>query len=108
MTKHKLKNIVNKPIPLEGVDFVPGPGQCIDVEITSRNKYLIQNKFYEDLGEIFEDSPKKKEKEEKEAKVKGDIPERDSQSVGSEEKTPTIKQSKKKRKKKKNLEMEMI
>ncbi len=100
MTKHKLRNIADRPIPLEGVDFVPESGQIVEVDITSRNKYLIQNKFYEDLGEAFEGySPKKEEKQEK--------PEAKNIFVGSEEKTPTIKQSKKKRKKK-NLKTEMI
>ena len=101
MTKHKLRNIANRGIPIEGIDFVPEPGQIVDVELTSRNNYLIQNKFYEDLGEAFkDDSPKKKEKEEKQ--------EAENTFVGSEEKTPTIKQSKKKKKKKTSFNKEMI
>ena len=63
--KHKLKNIAVYPIQIDGTDITAHPEQIVEAEITSRNRYLIQNKFLEDLGIILE---KKKAKEEEEKK----------------------------------------
>lgn len=62
MVKHKLKNIANRPIPVDGTNLKPNPGQIVEAEITTRNKYLIQNKFFEDLG-IVEEKAKNKTEE---------------------------------------------
>ena len=50
--KHKLKNIANRALPVEGKLVVPG--QIVQVELTSRLKYLIKNKFFKDLGLVNE------------------------------------------------------
>lgn len=50
--KHKLKNITNRAIPLEGLDYAPESGEIVEVEMTARNEYLVKNKFYEDIGEV--------------------------------------------------------
>lgn len=49
MVKHEIKNIANRIIPVE--EFNPKPGQTVEVELTDRIRYLIKNKFFEDLGE---------------------------------------------------------
>lgn len=61
--KHRLKNIANRPIPLEGTDVIPEPGEVAEVEMNDRNRYLVKNKFYEDLGEVElkESTPPKEE-----------------------------------------------
>ncbi len=56
--KHKLKNIANRPIPIgtDGSILSPRPGEIVEVEITGRLKYLIKNKFFEDLGIVEEEA----------------------------------------------------
>ena len=52
--KHKLKNIANRPIPVDGTDLNPMPGEIVEAEITNKLKYMIKNKFFEDLGIVEE------------------------------------------------------
>ena len=52
--KHRIKNIANRIIPVDGTKLKPKPEQIVKAEITPRLQYLIQNKFFEDLGEIEE------------------------------------------------------
>ena len=49
--KHKIKNIANRPIPVDGTDLIPEPGEIVEAEITSNLEAKIKNKFFEDLGE---------------------------------------------------------
>ena len=52
--KHRIKNIANRTIPIDGTKLKPKPEQIVKAEITPRIQYLINNKFFEDLGEIEE------------------------------------------------------
>lgn len=61
--KHKLKNIANRPIPVEGMKLTPG--QIVEAEMTPKLKNMIQNKFFKDLGVVFERPKMEAKKEEK-------------------------------------------
>ena len=78
--KHRIKNIANRTIPIDGTKLKPKPEQIVKAEITPRIKYLINNKFFEDLGEIEEVKKKEEEEEEKINKIpigtESDIPEK--------------------------------
>lgn len=50
--KHKLKNIANRPIPVDGTILIPKSGEIVEAEITPKLEELIKNKFFEDLGEV--------------------------------------------------------
>jgi hypothetical protein len=49
--KHKIKNISNRQIPVDGIEIAPKQGEIVVVDMTERNKWLVKDKFYEDLGE---------------------------------------------------------
>ncbi len=63
--KHRIKNIANRPIPVDGTDLIPESGEIVEAEITSNLEAKIKNKFFEDLGEV-EKEKIDKDKEEKE------------------------------------------
>jgi len=54
MVKHRIRNIANRPVPVDGTNMKPMPGQIVKAEITPKLKSMIQNKFFEDLGEVPE------------------------------------------------------
>ncbi len=54
--KHKLKNIANRQIPVDGTDLRPASGEIVEAEITERLKQMIKNKFFEDLGVVEEEA----------------------------------------------------
>lgn len=56
MEKHRLKNIANRPIPVDGTDLKPVSGEIVEAKITKKLKYMIKNKFFEDLG-VVEEAP---------------------------------------------------
>jgi len=60
--KHRIKNIANRIIPVDGTNLKPKPEQIVKAEITPRIQYLINNKFFEDLGEIEEVKKEETEK----------------------------------------------
>jgi len=90
--KHRIKNIANRIIPVDGTNLKPKPEQIVKAEITPRIQYLINNKFFEDLGEIEE--VKKEYKKVIEPVVEGET-----------EFQPEIKFNKFKKRKKKKEEM---
>jgi len=65
--KHRIKNIANRPIPVDGTNLKPKPEQIVKAEMTPKLEYMIKNKFFEDLGEVEvkKEEVKKEEKEEK-------------------------------------------
>ncbi len=93
MIKHRLENIANRAVPVDGTDFKPEPGQIVEAEITPRLEYMIKNHFFRDLGEVFEDPSQKEAIKEEEKKAKNET------SVGSIEAPTTIKKKGKKKKK---------
>jgi len=112
-TKHKLKNIANRTMPVDGTDLTPGHGEVVEAEITPRLLYLIKNKFFEDFGPC----PRKEEEPKKEEEIQtiDDNVEEPIESLtgipGSEEDLPRmpVKSKKKKRKSKKKKKFkEMI
>ena len=62
--EHKLENIANRAIPVDGTDLIPEPGEIVQAEITPRLQYMIKNNFFKDLGEIKKAKIKKKKEKE--------------------------------------------
>lgn len=97
MVKHKIKNIANRALPVDGTNFIPESGQIVEAEITPRLKNMIQNRFFEDLGEVIEEKKAIEEKKELiEEEAKPDF-------VGYEDTPTTTKKGRKKKKKPKKL-----
>lgn len=98
--KHKIKNIANRAIPVDGTNLKPEPGKIVKAEITPKLEKMIKDGFFEDLGAIEE---KKKAKEDMKAKV--GIPDSIKDDGINTNKTP-YKESKKKKKRKKKKKKE--
>ena len=70
MTKHKIRNIANRAIPVAGnPELIPESGQIVEAKMNLGLKTQIQNKFFEDLGKLevderTEEDLKKEAKEE--------------------------------------------
>ncbi len=48
--KHRLENIANRAIPVDGTEFMPEPGQIVEAEITPKLKKMIKDGFFRNLG----------------------------------------------------------
>jgi len=70
MVKHRIRNIANRPVPVDGTNMKPMPGQIVKAEITPKLKSMIQNKFFEDLGEVPERIVKEIKRKKKAKKIK--------------------------------------
>ena len=75
--KNIIKNISNRPLPVDGTNKTLKPQESMEVEITERLKYMIQNHFFEDLGDVSE-KPKVDENKTKEDEKKVEESEKES------------------------------
>ena len=105
--KHKIKNIANRPIPVDGTKFKPVQGEVVEAEITPRLETMIKNGFFEDLGVVEEKKKAKEKKEEKEFE-KNKEAWIDARSRNINKATDKESKKKKKKKKKKSFSEEMI